>query len=179
MTGISRKHTIVQLHGVRQRHGGRCGRCGRLVQYGRRLAEPLQVLWRAAGYCCAELLHAGRERLLQQLMAHGRLVVDATRQQLLLRMSCPALKRYLRRLPGRRLVRRRARRERRLRRRVPLSVSQPKPRAAGTFECDVVEHNGGSSAGEYIYTVHVVDVVTAWRSTRLSGQTSAAHPYAA
>ena len=136
------------------------------MQYDRGLAEPLQVLWRAAGYCCAELLHAARERLWQQLLAHGRLAVDATSQQLLLRMSCPALKRYLRRLPNRRLVRRRPRRERKLRLRVPLSISQPKPRATGTFECDLVEHNGGSSAGEYIYTVQVVDVVTAWRCKR-------------
>lgn len=163
-TGLSRKHAIVQFGGgtARRRSGARRGRP---VTYDRSLCDPLALVWRASGYSCAELLHPAMQTLLEQLKCHGRLKLVQVHCKLLLQMSCATLKRLLGTLPhGRRP--RRLRRERPVHARVPLSCLQPKPARRGTFECDLVEHNGGSSSGEYIYTVHMVDVVTAWRSKR-------------
>lgn len=164
-TGITRKHAIVQMHGGRGRRA-ESGRRGRPRVYDERVAAPLQRIWCAASYCCAELLHAGMARMVRHLTGQGQLTVSDETRRLLEQMSCATLKRWLRRFPRRRRRARRPQRERPLHARVPLSCFQPKPTAAGTFECDLVEHNGGSSAGEYIYTVHLVDVVTAWRGKR-------------
>ncbi|MCX7847066.1 MAG: transposase family protein [bacterium] len=95
-TGITRKYAIVHTHGGRGR-AARGGQRGRPVLYDDRLKEPLRVIWQAAAYSCAELLHTGMARLLAQLLAHQRLAISADLQRLLLQMSCAILKRSLRR----------------------------------------------------------------------------------
>ncbi len=167
VTGDRRKHAMVQMHGGRGRRGNAGERKrGRPARYTHALVAPLHVIWRAVGYCCAELLHAALGDVMERLICHERLDVTDECRRLLTQMSCSTLKRMLTHLPGKAVRRRRPRRERALHARIPLSVLQPKPSAAGTFECDLVEHNGGASGGEYIYTVHAVDVVTGWRVNR-------------
>ena len=163
-TGIKRKHAIVQV-GWQGAVRTRQKKAGRPAVYGS-LLGPLATVWRASGWCCAELLHPVLMEMVAGLERRGRMEVGAQTRALLGRMSCSTLKRQLRRLPCGKRRRRRPPRVRALQARVALSWGQPKPRRVGTFEADLVEHNGGNSSGEYLYTVNAVDIVSSWRRKR-------------
>ena len=164
-TGINRKHAIVQLSNYGQQRPRR-KKAGRPALYQNGLLKPLAVVWRASGWCCAELLHPVRMTLLKDVERWGHVSATAEERALMEGLSCSTLKRLLRRIPCGKRRRKRPAYSRPWRARVPLSCTQPKPTRPGTFECDLVEHNGGSSSGEYGYTVHGVDKVTSWRTKR-------------
>lgn len=85
-TGSGRTHAIVQLRGGRGRKKpGARRECS--SRYGCELNEPLHLIWRAASYCCAELLCRHIGEYLAQLTTYGHLQLAADTRVLFVRMS--------------------------------------------------------------------------------------------
>lgn len=137
----------------------------------RRYTEALPAIalaWEALDYPCAERLHPVLRSTVEQLAAHGELTLTPEVLAAVTHISRATLGRRLAEMPSPKPRR---------------SLPSPKPAllrteiAIGTYdwnesrpgalEVDLVEHNGGSVAGHYAYTLHVVDIVAGW-SRRLA-----------
>ena len=128
----------------------------------------IQLVWEALDYPCAERLHPVLLPVAEQLAAHGELYLDEGIRQQLAHISRATLARRLAQLPTdkpRRLGSP-TRVQGLLRAEVPVGHYDYREQRPGALEADLVEHNGGSSVGHFAYTLHVVDVVTAFSRRR-------------
>ncbi len=159
-TGLTRKSLIRRLNGSCER---RPRRRQRGHTYGPRVDDALRVIAEAHDFICAERLQPNLVEMAEQLARHDELVLDeALREQLgtisvstvrrrlaIFRQDEPRLKRH-RRPPSAR------------RQGVPIGRipwDEPLP---GHLEVDLVHHCGPQTVGEYVYTLHLVDVTTGW-----------------
>jgi hypothetical protein len=53
-----------------------------------------------------------------------------------------------------------------LRKQIPIATNQWDERRPGFIEADTVAHCGGSTAGQYAFTVQIVDIATGWTACR-------------
>lgn len=163
--GFNRKYAIRLLSHARATRRRICRR--RLKRY-REALPAIQVVWEALDYPCAERLHPVLLATAELLHRHGELpLTDLIRDQLQ-KMSRSTLARRLAELPTPK-VRRAALRSRPahgIQAAIPISRYAWDETRPGALEIDLVEHNGGSSAGHYAYTLDVVDVVTGWSARR-------------
>lgn len=159
LTGLHRKSLIRLLRGP-------CARTPRRAQrgrtYGAAVDDALRVIAETHDYICAERLQPNLVAMAEQLERHGELVLDAALRADLERISVSTVRRHLARL---------RQDEPRLKRRphppvarqgVPIRRipwNEPEP---GHFEADLVHHSGPEASGEYLHTLHLVDVTTGW-----------------
>jgi len=160
LTGLDRKTVIRRMHGScvrrpRQRQRGR--------EYGPPVDDALRTLHRAYDGICAERLTPNLPAYAAKLAAHGHLRLTPMLEEQLGAISVSTVRRRLKRLqqdeprprhpPGPRNG---------LLAGVPterISCFETQP---GHFEADLVHHCGSSASGEYIHTLHLVDVATGW-----------------
>jgi len=163
-TGYHRKYAIQLLRHppkVRSRPVHR----HRPSKYSGDVAAALEQIWRAANCICGKRLVAVLPQYVCALEKYGELRLDAAVRQLLLQVSPATADRLLGRV-------RRAER--------PHGLSTTKPGALlkkmipvrtfaqwddarpGFVEVDLVAHCGDSTRGEYLNTLHMVDVKTRW-----------------
>lgn len=124
----------------------------------------IEVVWEALDYCCAERLHPVLLSTAEQIARHGSVVLTDLVKRQLAEISRATLARRLAEMPSPR-ARKLAGRQRpgsALRSEVPLGRYDWNEGRPGALELDLVEHNGGSSLGQFAYTLSVVDVVSGW-----------------
>lgn len=132
------------------------------------LARPaIMVVWEALDYPCAERLHPMLLQTAEVLSKHGELHLCENVRQLLASISRSTLARML--TKSRSMKRHRIsppRRRTPLESQVPIDRYQSGELRPGALEADLVEHNGGSSIGHFVYTLSVVDVATGYSRRR-------------
>lgn len=161
VTALDRKTIIRRLQGLCVRRSRGCQR-GR--EYGPQVDDALRVLHRAYDGLCAERLTPNLVAYATKLAAHGHLQLTPALQAQLAAISVSTVRRRLQQLQQD---------EPRLRRPPPgprngLLAGVPTGRIScfetepGHFEVDLVHHCGPSASGEYLHTLHLVDVATGW-----------------
>jgi hypothetical protein len=161
LTGLHRKSIIRRMNGSCVRRPRRRQR-GR--QYGPQMDDALRVLHRAYDGICAERLTPNLPAYAAKLAAHGHLRLTPTLEKQLAKMSVSTVRRRLQHLqqdephlrrppPGPRNG---------LLARVPAGRISCFETTPGHFEADLVHHCGTSASGEYLHTLHLVDVATGW-----------------
>jgi transposase InsO family protein len=129
----------------------------------------IQVVWKALDYPCAERLHPMLVETADMLARHGHFTLSPLVRTQLAAISRSTLGRrltqWLSEKPKGKMTRS-AKSFSRLRSEIPVQRYDWDEKRSGALEVDLVEHNGGSSAGHYAYTLSVVDIVTGYSRRR-------------
>jgi len=167
VTTFNRKYVLQQLNGLLPLPKGKTDR-RRHLKY-QEAAPAIQIVWRALDYPCAERLHPILLEMADKLAKHGHIALSPLVRSQLAEISRPTL--------GRRLAKwvsekpagkpsRAAKSFSRLRSEIPVQSYDWDELRPGALEIDLVEHNGGSSLGQFAYTLSVVDIVTGYSRRR-------------
>ena len=161
ITGLNRKTLIRRMNGSRVRKRRRKQR-GRI--YGADVDDALRVIDDALDHITAERQTPNLVWMADLLAMHGELVLSPQLGEQLGQISISTVQRRLKRIhqDEPRLPRPRPKRRNRAARDIPMRRipwNEPKP---GHFEVDLVHHCGPSSSGEYVHTLQMIDVATAW-----------------
>jgi len=161
MTAQHRKALIRIMNGIPERKP-RSRQRGR--SYGPAVDDALRVIAESLDYICAERLTPGLVAMAQQLVAHGELQVTAEVLHALDQISVPTVRRHLQRLQQDqpRLPRKKSHERSALIRDIPMKRIPWEQAQPGHFELDLVHHCGPTTSGEYLHTLHMIDVATGW-----------------
>ena len=160
ITGLHRK-SLVRLMSSKPKRRPRQHQRG--LTYGPEVREAVLAVAEVEDWVCAERLTRNLAWLAAHLHAHGELELTEETAQALEQISTSTIRRILLCRPRPEWARRRpATSPNPVARqvaveRIPWDVSQ-----AGYLEIDLVHHCGRSSEGEYLHTLHVVDVASGW-----------------
>jgi len=161
ITGLNRKTLIRRMNGSRVRKGRRKQR-GRA--YGADVDDALRVIDDVLDHITAERQTPNLVWMADLLAMHGELDLSPQLRDQLGQISISTVQRRLKRIhqDEPRLPRPRPKRRNRVARDIPMRRipwNEPEP---GHFEVDLVHHCGPSSSGEYVHTLQMIDVATAW-----------------
>ena len=161
VTELHRKSLIRLMKGDLARNPRRRQRSR---TYGPEVDDALRVIAETSDYICAERLTPNLKWLAEHLAHHGEL---ATSPQLLEQLDCisaSTVERILTRLrqDEPRLARRRTKRTNSLLQDVPMKRIPWQEQEPGHFEVDLVHHCGRTASGDYVHTIQMIDVATAW-----------------
>jgi hypothetical protein len=161
VTGLHRKSLIRLMKGSLTRRPRRRQR-GRI--YGPEVDAAVRVIAESTDYICAERLTPNLTWLAKHLAAHGELTISAQLLEQLDRISVSSVERSLARIrqDEPRLPRPGPKQRNRLLRDVPMTRIPWQEQEPGHFEVDLVHHCGPTASGEYLHTIQMVDVATAW-----------------
>ena len=162
-TGMHRKALLRRLHSDLER---KARSREREPTYGPEVDAALALIWEASDYVCPERLQPNLVSLAELLARHGELALPPRLKAQLARISFSTVRRHLPPLP---LAHRRRQRIATPNRhqqaipayRIPRDTAEP-----GHFELDLVHHGGDTPEGEYVYTLQLIDVATAWSGRR-------------
>lgn len=161
ITGLHRKSLIRLMNSELERRPRRKQR-GRT--YGIDVDDALRVISESMDYICPERLTPNLGWLAQHLASHGEL--DATPQLLnqLEQVSVSTVKRIMARIrqDEPRLPRRRPKPRNHALSGVPMKRLPWQEQRPGYFEVDLVHHCGRTASGDYLHTIQMIDVATAW-----------------
>ena len=163
VTGLHRKALIRRLNGKLTRQARSRER---QVTYGPEADAALALIWEALDYVCPERLQPNLVWAGQLLARHGELQWSPRLEAQLDAISISSVRRHLPATPATHHRRQPQPPENHHQReipayRIPRDVADP-----GHLEMDLVHHCGAATAGEYVYTLHVVDVATGWSYCR-------------
>jgi len=132
--------------------------------YGPDVDDALRVIAESTDYICAERLTPNLTWLAKHLATHGELAISPQLLEQLDRISVSTVERILARIrqDEPRLPRRGPKRTNNLLRDVPMKRIPWHQQEPGHFEVDLVHHCGSSASGEYVHTIQMIDVATAW-----------------
>jgi len=132
--------------------------------YGPEVDDALRVIAESMDYICAERLTPNLPWLASHLAAHGEMEVSSALLYQLERISVRTVSRVLARAQQDqpRLPRKKPRQPNAALRDVPMRRIPWDEHQPGHFEVDLVHHCGFSASGEYLCTLQMVDVATAW-----------------
>jgi len=172
LTGYNRCYArrVLRQHG-RQRprphkqSSGKRRRPRSSRQYDERVLVALRRIWLILDFICGKRLVAIMPEVLRRLEYFGELQVDVRTRKKLLQISAATIDRLL--APERRKHQLRGRARTRpgtlLKKQIPLrTFSEWNEQRPGFVEIDLVAHDGGSAAGEYLYTLDMTDVYSGW-----------------
>jgi hypothetical protein len=161
ITELHRKSLIRLMKGSLERRPRRRQR-GRT--YGPEVDDALRVIAESTDYICAERLTPNLTWLAKHLAIHGELTISDRLLEQLERISVSTVERILARLRQDEplLRRKRRKRPRNLLRDVPMKRLSWREQQPGHFEVDLVHHCGYTSSGDYVHTIQMIDVTTAW-----------------
>lgn len=162
-TGMHRKALLRRLHSDLER---KARSRERKPTYGPEVDAALAVIWEASDYVCPERLQPNLVSLAELLARHGELALAPHLKAQLAQISFSTVRRHLPALPLAHRRRRPAAPPNRHQQvipayRIPRDTAEP-----GHFELDLVHHGGDSPEGEYVYTLQLIDVATAWSGRR-------------
>lgn len=163
VTGLHRKSLLRLLHGPTLDRAPRGPRLRRR-RYGVAVADVVRVVWESLDYVCAERLTPVLLPTAQHLAKWGELVVTPEVEGALRIISRATVQRLLQRFRqyNPKLPRRKPQPPNRLLREVPMGRLSWAIARPGSFEADLVHHCGIVTAGEYVYTLQLVDIATGW-----------------
>jgi hypothetical protein len=132
--------------------------------YGPAVDDAVRVIAESTDYICAERLTPNLPWLAQHLAAHRELTPSAPLLEQLQRISVSSVERILARLrqDEPRLPRRSPRPRNHLLGDVPMKRISWQEQEPGHFEVDLVHHCGRTASGDYVHTIQMIDVATAW-----------------
>jgi hypothetical protein len=161
VTELHRKSLIRLMKGslVRQPRRRQRGRT-----YGPEVDDALRVISESTDYICADRLKPNLAWLAKHLAAHGELTISCQLLEQLERISVSTVERIMARLrqDEPRLPRPGPKRRNNLLRDVPMKRIPWQEQEPGHCEVDLVHHCGLSASGEYVHTIQMIDVATAW-----------------
>ena len=162
-TGMHRKSIIRRLKGSLER---RPRKWKRGPEYGAEFDSTLQVLAESTDYVCAERLTPNLLTTAELLATHHEVTLTPTLAAQLATVSISTVRRHLPETPEPQRRRKPQPPQNRYQqqlptRRIPRDTAMP-----GHFEVDLVHHCGRSTEGEYVYTLHIIDVATGWSGRR-------------
>ena len=137
--------------------------------YGPSVMEPLRRIWAIMDYPCGKRLAPCMEWLVPKLEDCGELSVSPEVRAKLLSISAATINRLL--LPERKKLTLKGRSLIKpgtlLKHQIPIrTFTQWDDLRPGFTEIDLVDHGGGSTEGEYLFTLDVTDVATGWTEMR-------------
>jgi hypothetical protein len=161
VTKLDRKTLIRLMNGSLERRA-RSRQRGRV--YGPDIDDALRVIAESMDYICAERLTPNLPWLATHLAAHGEMETSSALLYQLERISASTVDRILARIQQDqpRLPRKKPRQPNAALRDVPMRRIPWDEHEPGHFEVDLVHHCGVSASGEYVCTLQMVDVATAW-----------------
>ena len=161
ITGLHRKSLIRLMKGSLARQPRRRQRSR---TYGPEVDDALRVIAESMDYICAERLTPNLVWLAKHLAAHGELTIAPQLLEQLERISVSTVERIMTRIrqDEPRLPRRGPKHKNRLLRDVPMKRISWQEQEPGHFEDDLVHHCGHTASGEYMHTIQMIDVATAW-----------------
>jgi hypothetical protein len=159
---LHRKHLIRLLNGESLERKKRS--TPRSRTYGVEVERVVLRVWESLDYICAERLTPSLGRMAKHLASFGSVVVTAEVESHLGTISPATVERMLRRNRARkaRLPRKGPHRANQVTKGVPMGRIPWDTADPGHFETDLVHHGGESAAGEYGYTLQLIDVATGW-----------------
>jgi hypothetical protein len=162
VTKMHRKHVIRLLGGPSLERQKR--RAPRSSTYGLEVERVVLQVWESLDYICAERLTPSLLSMARHLASFGVLTVRADVESQLATISPATVQRLLRkhRARNRRLPRKGPQRANQVTKGVPMGRIPWGTQEPGHFETDLVHHGGESAAGEYGYTLQLIDVATGW-----------------
>lgn len=161
ITGLHRKSLIRLMNSDLERRPRRKQR-GRT--YGAEVDDALRVISESMDYICSERLTPNLVWLAEHLATHGELKATPRLLEQLGQISISTVKRILARVrqDEPRLPRRRPKPRNRALSRVPMKRLPWQEQRPGYFEVDLVHHCGRTASGDYVHTIQMIDVATAW-----------------
>jgi hypothetical protein len=161
VTGQHRKSLIRHMSGEVERKPRRRER-GKTYQGN--VTHALGVIAESLDWVCAERLQPNLVCMAEQLVRHGELVVTDRLLEQLGTISVSTVRRRLTDQPRDRprLPRKGPEQANRLAREIPAGRIPWDEREPGHFEVDLVHHSGPFASGQYVHTLQMVDVATAW-----------------
>lgn len=162
VTGLERKSLLRLLKGASLERKRRQVQRGRV--YGIEVSDAIRVVWESLDYVCAQRLTPSLVTTARHLARFGELRLSEETATLLAEISRPTVQRILTRLSQDvpRLPRRGPERANHLAREIPMGRIPWDTAESGHFEVDLVHHCGGSTSGEYVHTLQMVDVALGW-----------------
>ena len=132
--------------------------------YGLEVERVVLRVWESLDYICAERLTPSLLRIARHLASFGVLLLTAEIESQLATISPATVQRMLRKNRARkaRLPRPGPHRANQVTKGVPMGRIPWDTKEPGHFETDLVHHGGESTAGEYGYTLQLIDVATGW-----------------
>jgi len=163
-TGYHRKYAIQLLRRGWSARPAQ-SRPGRPRVYTPEVDRALRFIWETCDRICGQRLQPFVPEMITVLERHGELVLPDPVQVLLCQMSAATIDRHL--APVRQQIPRRGLCTTKpgtlLKREIPIRAgTEWDEQQPGFTEIDLVAHGGDSAAGEFIYTLDVVDVFTGW-----------------
>lgn len=184
ITGYNRSYAshLLSLCGKGYRIKARDGKEYRLVAdprvkpsrkrqktYGPEVLEPLKYIWTVMDFPCGKRLAACMEWLVPKLEECGELNVAPEVKEKLLSISPSTIDRMLASERKTLTIKRRSLTKpgTLLKHQIPVrTFAQWDDARPGFEEVDLVDHGGGSTQGEYAFTLNVTDVSTGWTEMR-------------
>jgi hypothetical protein len=172
LTGYNRSYARTVLRNCRRQAGGpkRPAVSGRRraksrQHYDQKVLEALRRIWMILDFICGKRLVAIMPEVVKRLEYFGEFKCDARTREKLLRISAATIDRLL--APERRKHQLRGRARTKpgtlLKKQIPLrTFSEWNEQRPGFVEIDLVAHDGGLAAGEYLYTLDMTDVYSGW-----------------
>lgn len=162
VTGLHRKSLTRLLTAPTLERRPRRRQRGRV--YGVALRPVVALVWESLDYVCAERLTPALLPTARHLAACGECRLTPEIEERLGTISRATVQRMLAALPrpAPRLPRGGPEQANRARQAVPMGRLPWQTSEPGHFEVDLVHHCGGSTAGEYVHTLQLVDVATGW-----------------
>lgn len=163
VTCYHRKHAIQVLNGKTSLFVSTPRLRNRPLKYLEAM-PVIQKVWEALDYPCAERLQPVLLATAEILARHQEVSLNETIRCQLSQISRPTLARRIAKWPTPKPKRSysQATSKDRLTSQVPIEIYKWDETQPGALEIDLVEHNGGSSQGQYAYTLTVVDIVSGY-----------------
>ena len=172
LTGYNRSYarTILRNFGReagRQKRPARSARRRAMSrqQYDQEVLAGLRRIWMILDFICGKRLVAIMPEVLKRLEYFGEFKCDARTREKLLKISAATIDRLLSSERRKYQLRGRARTKpgTLLKKQIPLrTFSEWNEQRPGFVEIDLVAHDGGQAAGEYLYTLDMTDVYSGW-----------------
>jgi integrase-like protein len=172
LTGYNRSYARTVL----RNHGRQAGRHKKPVvnkrrralrgqHYDQKVLEGLRRIWMILDFICGKRLVAIMPEVVKRLEYFGEFKCDRRTREKLLKISAATIDRLL--APERRKHQLRGRARTKpgtlLKKQIPLrTFSEWSEQRPGFVEIDLVAHDGGLAAGEYLYTLDMTDVYSGW-----------------
>jgi hypothetical protein len=170
LTGYHRVHARAVLrrptHGSQKKQKRTARASGQnRKHYDQRVLEALRRIWMILDFICGKRLVAIMPEVLKRLEYFGEFKCDRRTREKLLQISAATIDRLL--APERRKHQLRGRARTKpgtlLKKQIPLrTFSEWNEQRPGFVEIDLVAHDGGLAAGEYLYTLDMTDVYSGW-----------------
>lgn len=132
--------------------------------YNQAVIDALLILWRAADEICAERFQPFIPKLLEKLISCNEISVSTEIKNKLLKISLATVKRIIGKAKHHSIVRigGTTRPGSLLKSQIAIRCQPWEEVAPGFFEIDTVAHCGETVAGQFIYSLNMVDISTGW-----------------